>query len=88
MSQKLVRLVWASPLPPFQKLLLVALTDIAADSGAGESSVNVLSHMTGLEPSEVRKLLQMLGRKHLVTFHGPIMGDPASTFGYQVRGVS
>lgn len=60
MSNRLLTLAWAVPLPAPTKLLLIALADRADDSGKSWPSREMLCQQTGLSPASVSQHVQAL----------------------------
>jgi DNA-binding IscR family transcriptional regulator len=81
MSYHLVNLAWETDLPHSQKVVLLALSHLAAQStGMCSPSVRLLSHMCGLSHSGARSNLKHLAKRGLVELV-PLAGET----GYRVK---
>lgn len=67
MSFHLVNLAWERDLPHSQKILFLALSQLAVQStGSCSPSVRLLSHMCGLSSSAIRSNLKLLANAGVV----------------------
>lgn len=81
MSHHLVNLAWERDLPHSQKIVLLALSQLAVQStGSCSPSVRLLSHMCGLSSSAARANLKLLAQAGIVDIMSLDAGN-----GYRVK---